>query len=59
MFGNKAKHIVNAKGSKKTVPNRKKGIESELHPSWEASKRKKELESRLVPFQGQKTIFSD
>lgn len=33
------------------------GGESTLHPSWEASKKKKLLES--ATFQGQRTIFAD
>ena len=32
--------------------------ESPLHPSWEASKRKKKL-SEAVTFQGRRTVFAD
>ena len=33
--------------------------EEPLHPSWEASKRRKELESKHTSFQGQRIVFSD
>ena len=34
-------------------------IGSSLHPSWEASRRKKEKETKLTSFQGHRTVFSD
>lgn len=30
-----------------------------LHPSWEASRKKKEQESKLSSFQGQRIVFSE
>ena len=31
----------------------------QLHPSWEAKRRKKTIESGIGQFQGQKIVFSD
>ena len=31
----------------------------QLHPSWEARRRKKAMETGIPQFQGQKTVFSD
>lgn len=59
---------VVAKGTQCTAKRHKRRkLESEhkqpkdtsLHPSWEASRRRKEQESKLARFQGQRTIFSD
>lgn len=33
--------------------------DASLHPSWEASRRRKEQESKRTPFEGQRTVFSD
>ncbi|XP_043916671.1 serum response factor-binding protein 1 isoform X2 [Protopterus annectens] len=34
-------------------------VQESLHPSWEASKRRKEQQSKIAEFQGKKIIFDD
>ena len=41
------------KSSQKTLP-----AKEHLHPSWEASKKRK-MESKIVPFQGKKIVFDE
>ncbi|XP_064390201.1 uncharacterized protein LOC135338110 isoform X2 [Halichondria panicea] len=46
--------------TKKTPPTNKQPQGSEqLHPSWAASKKRKEMENRILKPQGQKIIFAD
>jgi len=39
--------------------NKKARLEQPLHPSWEASKRRREQMSQITAFQGKKIIFDD
>lgn len=50
--GTKKHHKVQVKEEKEVSG-------ASLHPSWEASKRRKEQESKLISCQGQRTVFSD
>ena len=49
------------KSGAKTIskPNQGGKKEEKLHPSWEAKRRKIELESKPVAFQGKKITFDD
>ena len=48
-------------GAAKTIskPDQVGKKEEKLHPSWEAKRRKTELESKPVEFQGKKITFDD
>lgn len=39
--------------------NKKASLEQPLHPSWEASKRRREQMSQITAFQGKKIKFDD
>ena len=49
------KHLVSRRKAKKATSSG----ETQLHPSWEARRRKKAMETGIHHFQGQKTVFSD
>ncbi|XP_047904725.2 serum response factor-binding protein 1 isoform X2 [Anser cygnoides] len=48
-----------AKGSGLKCDNKKPCLEQPLHPSWEASKRRREQMSQITAFQGKKIKFDD
>ncbi|XP_033634947.1 serum response factor-binding protein 1-like [Asterias rubens] len=58
-WGNKpshAKHPTSTSDIK--LPQKIPTAKEQLHPSWEASKKRK-LESKIVPFQGKKIVFDE
>ncbi|XP_039400941.1 serum response factor-binding protein 1 isoform X2 [Mauremys reevesii] len=53
----KRTHLAKAAGVK--YENKKKHLEQPLHPSWEASKKRREQISQITAFQGKKIKFDD
>ncbi|XP_067424901.1 serum response factor-binding protein 1 [Emydura macquarii macquarii] len=53
----KRKQLANAAGKK--CENKKEHVEQPLHPSWEASKKRREQVSQITAFQGKKIKFDD
>ncbi|XP_027623656.1 serum response factor-binding protein 1 isoform X1 [Tupaia chinensis] len=48
-----------SRNTQRRLENRKPPLELPLHPSWEASKRRKEQQSKIAVFQGKKITFDD
>ena len=53
--------ILNIAGSKKEIKTTAPSVgeDKELHPSWEASRKRKQQMSQIQPFQGKKIKFDD
>ncbi|XP_053423091.1 serum response factor-binding protein 1 isoform X2 [Nycticebus coucang] len=47
------------KNSQRGLKNTKQQLQQPLHPSWEASRRRKEQQSKIAVFQGKKITFED
>lgn len=52
------KNLFN-KSTQKGFPDTKQQSQLPLHPSWEASRRRKEQQSKIAVFQGKKITFDD
>jgi hypothetical protein len=47
------------KHAQRGLENTKQQLHLPLHPSWEASRRRKEQQSKITVFQGKKITFDD
>lgn len=47
------------KNTQRRLENTKHPLNVPLHPSWEASRKRKEQQSKIAVFQGKKIIFDD
>ncbi|KAM4809987.1 serum response factor-binding protein 1 [Rhinophrynus dorsalis] len=53
------KKTVSNKGPALKQQGKKQALEQPLHPSWEASRKRKEQQAQITAFQGKKIVFDD